>query len=243
MTSRVFEYQGRELDLFALADKWKAYVRSKLTPYLGDRVLEIGAGIGAVSRVLLHDGTKQWTCLEPDAELANRIPDTLSEHPARDRVKIICGVASDLEPERCYDTILYFDVLEHIEDDFAELRRSSRMLCEGGRLIVLAPAYSWLCSAFDKALGHFRRYRSSDLVARTPPKLRLETIFYLDSLGIFLSLGNKLLLRQSVPSRRQILLWDRFLIPMSRAVDRLIGFRAGRSIVAIWQRADRELQS
>ena len=132
--------------------------------------------------------------------------------------------------ERCLG-ITYIDVLEHIQDDSEELRRSASLLREGGAVIVLAPAYAWLVSPFDKAVGHFRRY-----VAATPANLRPARVFYLDSIGLLLSLANRLFLRQSIPSRWQILFWDRILIPLSRVMDRVIRFRAGRSIVAIWRK-------
>jgi hypothetical protein len=145
-------------------------------------------------------------------------------------------VTSDLEPSPRYDTILYIDVLEHIEDDCGELRRAARLLGDNGTFIVLSPAYNWLYTPFDDALGHFRRYTAGGLVARAPPDLKRESVFYLDSIGLLASFGNKLLLRQSLPSRSQILFWDRTLIPISQVVDQLIGFRAGRSVVAIWRK-------
>jgi phospholipid N-methyltransferase len=237
VTSSEFKYQGHELQLFALAIRWKNYVRASLAPHLRDRVLEVGAGIGAVTRALLHDGIEQWTCLEPDPQLAARIVDTLSGHPLRDRVDTICGLTSDLESKPRYDTILYIDVLEHIKEDSEELRRSATMLREGGAVIVLAPAYAWLFSPFDKAVGHFRRYDTTSVVAATPANLRVDKVFYLDSIGLLVSLANRIFLRQSIPSRWQILFWDRVLIPLSHIMDQVIRFRAGRSIVAIWRKA------
>jgi len=60
-------YVGQELDLFALADNWKSYVKAQIAIYLTGDVLEVGAGIGATTAAL-HDGTaRRWVCLEPDA--------------------------------------------------------------------------------------------------------------------------------------------------------------------------------
>jgi 2-polyprenyl-3-methyl-5-hydroxy-6-metoxy-1,4-benzoquinol methylase len=231
-----FEYQGKELELFALAANWKAYIKSKLTPYFGNYVLEVGAGLGAMTRVLLHDGVERWTCLEPDSKLASRISTALSDHSSRKQIDVICGGTADLEPAPQYDTILYVDVLEHIEDDSGELRRAAAVLHEGGRLIVLSPAYNWLYTPFDRAVGHYRRYTAASLTARTPGNLQREKVFYLDSIGLLASLGNKLLLRQSLPSQSQIRFWDGTLVPLSRIVDQVIGFCSGRSVVAIWRK-------
>jgi 16S rRNA A1518/A1519 N6-dimethyltransferase RsmA/KsgA/DIM1 with predicted DNA glycosylase/AP lyase activity len=66
-------YLGGELDLFALATNWKAYVKAEIGEYLKGIVLEVGAGIGGTT-VALHDGTaRRWVCLEPDPQQAGRL--------------------------------------------------------------------------------------------------------------------------------------------------------------------------
>jgi 2-polyprenyl-3-methyl-5-hydroxy-6-metoxy-1,4-benzoquinol methylase len=236
LSGHKFEYGGGELELFSLAHNWKAYFGQKFAPFLGKRVLEIGAGFGAVTRSLWNARVEQWICLEPDEQLASRIQITLSGHPAAERVEVVCGVTANLASGSSYDTIVYVDVLEHIEEDAPELERSTAMLVRGGRCIVLSPAYNWLYTPFDKAIGHFRRYTASTLRAVAPATLQCEKLFYLDSIGLLASVANKLLLQQSLPTRSQILFWDRKLIPLSRVADPIIGFRAGRSIVGIWRK-------
>jgi hypothetical protein len=59
---------------------------------------------------------------------------------------------------------------------------------------------------------------------------------YLDSVGLAASLANRTLLRQSIPTARQIMIWDRLMVPMSRILDPLLGYRAGKSILAVWSR-------
>jgi hypothetical protein len=59
---------------------------------------------------------------------------------------------------------------------------------------------------------------------------------YLDAAGLLASAGNRLLLRQSMPTERQILAWDRLMIPISRAIDPLFGHRLGKSVLGVWQR-------
>ena len=230
------EYQGDELELFAMATNWKRYFQEKLAPFLGRRVLEVGAGLGAVTRTLLPDRFEEWTCLEPDQELASQIPQNIAAHPARDRVKVVGGVTADLSAATNYDTVVYIDVLEHVEDDSAELHRAASLLESGGRCIVLSPAYPSLYTPFDAAIGHHRRYTARSLAAAAPATLEMERVFYLDSVGLLASVGNKLLLRQSLPTRSQILFWDRTLIPLSRMIDPLIGFRVGRSVIAVWRK-------
>jgi SAM-dependent methyltransferase len=234
-----YTYQGDELEVFALARGWKAYIRSCLQPLLGSHVLEVGAGFGSITNTLLQARTQLWTALEPDRKLAERIAGTLCDHPYRERVQVVTGATDDLEPRSDYDTILYIDVLEHIEDDVGELRRAAGFLREGGRCIVLSPAYQFLYTPFDEALGHFRRYTAGTLAetARPVTDLRTERFSYLDSVGLIASLANKLLLRQSLPTAEQILFWDRRMIPLSRYLtDPLARYRLGRSVIGVWRK-------
>jgi hypothetical protein len=59
----------------------------------------------------------------------------------------------------------------------------------------------------------------------------------LDCAGFFASLANRLLLSKALPSPRQIAVWDRFLVPLSRRFDVLLGHRFGKTVVAIWRAA------
>ena len=216
-------YAGGELELFRRAATWKAYFASHIAPFLGDEVLEVGAGLGATTAALARGAHKRWLCLEPDAALAAQID------PSRE-VKV--GTTGDLAGEQ-FDSILYIDVLEHIAGDRDELARAARLLRGGGHLIVLAPAHPSLYSKFDEAIGHHRRYDAHSLADIMPPELERVVTRYLDSAGTFLSLGNRLLLRAALPTQRQIDFWDRFVIPISRLLDPLLRYRVGKSVLEV----------
>jgi SAM-dependent methyltransferase len=148
------------------------------------------------------------------------------------------GTVRTLPPDARFDTVLYIDVLEHVEDDAVELAAAARVLRPGGVLIVLAPAHAWLYSPFDRAIGHHRRYTRRSLEQVVPPGLHRLVLRYLDSVGLLASAGNRFLLRRSLPTARDIARWDRLMVPLSRRVDPWLGFRIGKSVVGIW-RADR----
>jgi SAM-dependent methyltransferase len=221
-------YVGSELTLFAQAHNWKSYVASLVRPWLGPRVLEVGAGVGSNIPYLFGDPVKEWVAVEPDAGLAGQI--TGASH-------VVAGTLEALDPSPRFDAVLYLDVVEHISDDAAELERAMLHLTPGGRLIVLAPAHQFLFSPFDAAIGHFRRYNRASLRQIGPKDGRLEQLLLLDSIGLFASLANKLVLRAATPSPEQIRLWDRTMVPMSRVIDWLIGYHVGKSVLGIWRRS------
>lgn len=229
-------YEGGELELFAAARNWKTYWSEKIRPHLGKSVLEAGAGLGSNTPFLLGPEQESWLCLEPDAALTARIPATMADHSRREIVKTRTGTLRDLSAEETFDTILYIDVLEHIEDDLGEMRAALAHLSPKGKIIVLSPAQPWLYTEFDRSLGHYRRYTPRSLRACTPSGATLIDIYALDSFGLMASVANKLLLHQSIPSPRQIAFWDRCLVSLSRWTDPLIGFSLGKSLVAIWQK-------
>ena len=228
-----FTYVGSELDLFALATNWKEYWVARIRPYLRGRVVEIGAGIGS-NTVALASPADDWTCVEPDARLVERLERRIAE--IGPRVRVIRGTNADIHDSDPFDCAIYIDVLEHIEDDRTELARTAALLRPGGRLIVLAPAHQFLFSPFDASIGHFRRYSRSTLLAAAPPGLAVERAFYLDSVGAIASAANRLALRQSMPTAGQLRFWDSVLIPASRVLDPMLGYHVGKSVVAVWTR-------
>jgi SAM-dependent methyltransferase len=228
-----YEYQGNELAIFEKADRWKAYWASQIRSWLSGNVLEVGAGIGANTQLLQKEEFRQWTCLEPDARLLEQIPGRLK---TQRRHRMIVGTTAMLPKDYRADAILYIDVLEHIEHDAAELQHAAAHLNPGGALIVLSPAHQWLYSPFDVAIGHFRRYSKESLRGVAPPQLEEACVRYLDTAGIMTSFANRVLLRQSLPTQRQITTWDRWLVPVSTTVDPFLGYRVGKSVLGVWSR-------
>jgi SAM-dependent methyltransferase len=229
-----YVYVGTELDLFAGAINWKTYVRRQVSMYLGRQVLEVGAGHGGTTRVLCGKAPERWVCLEPDSSLADRLIASISAGELPDCCEPKIGTLADLDDGDRFDTILYMDVLEHIGDDHAEMAHAALHLRPGGHLVVLCPAHQWLFTPFDEAVGHYRRYTKQTLRAVGPDTLTLTRLVYLDSVGMMASLGNRLVLKQSMPSAGQIGVWDRLLVPISRVADPILGYSIGKSVLAVW---------
>jgi SAM-dependent methyltransferase len=227
-----FKYAGSELELFEKARNWKAYWRAQIGSYVRGEVLEVGAGIGANTLTLAGLQYDRWTCLEPDAALSSRI-----ELPPGGRHLTAVGTIGDLPADAKFDAILYIDVLEHIEDDRGEMACAAARLKPGGALIVLAPAHPFLFTPFDAAIGHFRRYTRASLREAAPATLKAGRLIYLDAAGMLASAGNRVLLRSVMPTERQILAWDRLLVPVSRVIDPLFAGRVGKSVLGIWRKA------
>ena len=152
------KYVGGEFELFKDAVNWKSYVARHLNPYVKGRVLEVGAGIG-VNASYLSKNAESYTFLEPDEDLASQI-DSLNGDLTIPHNTII-GTSEDLASDDLFDTVIYYDVLEHIEQSHQEIERIAKHIRVGGRILIVVPAYPALYNEFDKAVGHFRRYNRS----------------------------------------------------------------------------------
>jgi SAM-dependent methyltransferase len=228
-------YPGTELELFAKAKNWKSYVAASLRPYIRGRVLDVGAGIGGNIRYLVNPAVTEWVALEPDPRLAAAIGEAMTDRSPRVNCTVITGTIDAVPKAEKFDTILYMDVLEHIADDQGQIRKASELLAAGGCLVVLAPAHQFLFSAFDAAIGHHRRYSLRRLRELAPPNSRTELCRLMDCIGLFASLANRVLLRQTDPGERQIAVWDRLMVRASRILDPIAGYRVGKSALMVWR--------
>ena len=234
-----FTYIGKELDFFAQATNWKNYIKFLINECIHGYVLEVGAGIGNNTTAFLNCSYHKWLCLEPDNNLLKslRLNTNLSQSTKH---YFQNGTTNDLDKSILFDSILYIDVLEHIYMDRAELIRASQLLNTNGSLIILSPAHQCLFSPFDSSIGHFRRYNKSMIKKIVPHNIEITNLIYLDCVGLIGNIINKLFLKQSMPSLKQIQFWDKFMIPISRKIDPLTFYHLGKSVLLIGKKVDEQ---
>lgn len=228
------KYPGHELTLFQHAIHWKKYFAKKINRYIKGKVLEAGAGIGSTTQLLNDGSATDWLMLEPDLEMFKLLQKKLEENKFPQNCRLQTGTTDHVSGE--FDTIIYIDVLEHINADAEEIRKAASLLNKNGHLIVLSPAFQHLFSPFDKAIGHCRRYNKKMLRKIVPADLNLVSIKYYDSVGYFASLMNKTLLHQNYPTQKQVNFWDSYLVPVSKITDKIIFHSFGKSIIAVWRK-------
>lgn len=174
--------------------------------------VDFGAGTGTLARAVRERGL-DVRCVEPDPGLRARLD--AAGLPAVASIEELAG-----------GTVPYIysaNVLEHIEDDREALRQLFGRLRPGGRLFLYVPAFQLLYSEMDRRVGHHRRYRRGGLcrLARSVGFELLEAS-YVDSLGFGAALLYRLLHRgDGELDPRTVGIYDRFVFPPSRALDRL----------------------
>lgn len=215
------------------APRYNAWLARKLSEHLGQRVLEIGAGIGTISRHIAP-GRELVVALETDRFYYDRLKNLFARTPQL--VPLLASV-EDADWERLekyrFDSVLLSNVLEHIADDRAAVLRFKAALRPGGRLVVLVPANPSLFGSMDEAVGHYRRYTKQGLrellesCGFTVEKL--ESMNVLGIPGWFVN--GRVLKRRAVPAM-QLRLYD-LLAPLVAAAEQRLHPSVGMSVLAV----------
>ena len=230
------------LEVMSQAPRFNRWMFETIRPYFSGPILEIGSGIGNISSHLLDSGFESYLS-DVRPRYCDQLRATYGAHPACRAVVQLDLVHPDFS--RVYrhllgrfGTVFALNVVEHIEDDHLALANSQRLLRQGGRLIILVPAYQFLYNRLDRELCHFRRYTSGSLNrVFTNSGLDVERSFYFNLAGTFGWFVSGGLLHQKVPSRFMVSLYN-VLVPLFRLVDRMTLRRLGLSVITIGRARD-----
>jgi len=225
--------QVRELRF--LIDSYDAWIFRELQPFLGQRVLEVGCGLGNLLRHLQERELAVGIDLSEES-----IADVQGKFKDRPNVQAHAHDITDpsvLElAEHQFDTIVSLNLLEHIEDDALALQHMYNLLQPQGHLILIVPAHAWLYGSMDRSIGHYRRYTKSGLVKK------LETAGfcvhkqkYLNAAGTIGWFINGRVLGQTVPPDSQLRVLN-CIIPVIERAENLISPPIGISLFNTSQR-------
>jgi glycosyltransferase involved in cell wall biosynthesis len=142
--------------------QYLSWLARKLRPYLGDAVLEVGAGIGNITgrlmarRVLYVAAEKDPLHLHALRNRFLRTPNVVVQRIDPEVPEELAGL------ENCFDTVLCLNVLEYLDDPGAVVDSLRTTLKENGVLVILVPHDPRLFGSLDRSLGHKRRYTAGD---------------------------------------------------------------------------------
>ena len=193
--------------------KWMADV---IRPYVGEKVLEIGAGTGNLTLQLIPRQVYWASDINP---LYLTYLDNVSRNRPYLRVGYTDGQAGESYPAgQKFDTVICLNVVEHLEDDLGALQNIRDALEEGGRAIILVPCGPWLMGTLDEVLGHQRRYTReslTDLAAKAG--FHLDTMLEFNRIGVVAWWLNGRILR-----RRTFGLWQIKMLNLMTPIFRLL---------------------
>lgn len=171
-----------------------------IKPFLGQNILEVGSGIGNISKFLfLKARTLYLTDIE-DKYLI-RLKSLYAHYP---QIKVLKYnlEQNPIDAIEKIDTVVCLNVLEHIKDDDHALNEMHDLLQTGGRLLLLVPAHHILYGSIDKAIGHFRRYEKIELIDKLQKAgFIIEKIRFINLPGVLgWFINSRILNRKAVPN-------------------------------------------
>lgn len=220
--------------LINAVDEW---LYEEIAPHLGQRIVEIGCGLGNFARHLTD--REFYLGAETSADSIAYVQQVFAGHPNMHFAvaDVTAPQFADFAAHRI-DTIFSLNVFEHIENDQLAVRNAAHILPPGGRLILVVPAHMVLYGSIDRAIGHYRRYdkrRMAGLFRQAGLDLAAQK--YINALG---GLGwwiNGRLRRQETPPSGQLRLFNR-VVPILKRLERAVPPPFGISLLAVGRKAN-----
>jgi len=222
----------------ASVDRYNRWVFARLARHVGQRVLEVGCGIGNMTPFFL--AANHVTCIDV---LPESVATVRKQYEGDSRVDaLMADIADPSIAERLgrssYDTVVCINVLEHIERHVEALRNMHDVLTPGGRVLLFVPAGQYLFGHLDRALGHYRRYALEPLRELVGAQgFEIVESSYMNVAGIpgwFLS---SRVLRREAPPRGLLWLFN-LLTPLFIWFEETLHPPFGQSIVCVARRKE-----
>jgi len=225
------EYGSHILVELERARRFNLWLGQTLRPYVGDRVLEIGAGIGNLTSQFIS--RELYVASDINPYYLHYLRSYSFGKPYLRVLEIDAGNPTHFRGlEGQFDTALLINVLEHLPDEQSALRSLWSALEPGGRLVVLVPQHPALLGTLDKALEHRLRYTAAGLErALTEAEFRVEKLFDFNRFSVPGWWWNGKVLRRKTFSRVQLKVVNT-LVPLLRRVDRFLPW-GGLSLIGI----------
>lgn len=232
------DYAGRDLEAMSWAVNYHRWILKIFEPYLGQRLVEVGAGTGSFSELLLELRPDSLSLVEPSPAMHQQLTERLKIINTTTQIATYPTTfkksSEQIRLTAQPDSIIYVNVLEHIADDEAELRIMNQTLDKGGRVFLFVPALSWLFGPFDKRIGHHRRYSMAELVAKSKAAgFRILHASYFDFFGVVPWWIKYRILRSDELEPGAVQVYDRHVVPIASALESRIQPPLGKNIVLI----------
>lgn len=228
-------YSGWELKYFDLSHNFRKYQYELIKDHLGKKILEVGPGSGMFAKKFLVKDSNEIHLTEINKDLHKLLIEEFQD--LKKDVKIFSKKIENID--YTYDTICYFDVIEHIENHENEIKNALNKLNANGKLIIIVPAFNHLYSNYDKSIGHYRRYEKKFFLKFLKDNnLTYKLLFYFDCIGYFFLLMNKLI---NIKNEKKVsfgtIMWN-LMIPVSKILDKILFHKFGKSLICVIQKKE-----
>ena len=235
--SKTVDYIGKDLEAMSLAVNYYKWVLDEFRPFFGKRFVEVGAGTGSFSKLLLQEKPENLNFVEP-SEMFEILKTNVALIKTETKIEFHQSVFGDMRREmengNKPDSIIYVNVLEHIEDDRNELKMIYETLEKGGKCFIFVPALQSLYGEFDRKIGHFRRYTKKEIEEKCKAAgFRIIKSKYFDLVGILPYWIKYKLLKSDSLESSAVTLYDKIAVPVIRRFETILPMPIGKNILLI----------
>lgn len=232
-----FDYDGADLEYLEDSDNLYNMILSKFDDYIGENLLEVGAGMGTFSKSIINRYNKDLTAIEP-SNMITKLKQNLSDEIVTKKIIPLSGFLNDnLQNLKKIDTIFYNNVLEHIENDQAELQTAYDLLEPGGHILTYTPANPSLYCEMDEEIGHYRRYTLSEMKDKMQNVgFEIREGYYHDFVGMILMYIKYKILKTTRLSKNNINLYFNTILPLLDKIEPSRILPNGKNIFVIAQK-------
>ncbi len=235
------EYGSQILARLARAPRFNRWMADAIRPYLGERVLEIGSGVGNLSRSLLP--RTHYIASDVNPLYLQTLANLSSDRPyLKSSYCDVSDIRSFPATDGGYDSVICLNVLEHVADDRGSLENIKTALADSGRAIILVPQGVWNFGTLDEILGHQRRYTSETLTKLAADcDMEIRELLEFNRIGTIAWYLNGRILRRRSFGLAQIWLLN-LITPLMRALDNVLPIPP-LSLIAVMQRRSANAES
>lgn len=231
-----YVYDGDDLGAMAKVNNYYEWVVDMINSDIGSQILEVGAGTGNFTKILLDRFPKsKIKSIEPTESVFEQLSSNQAINK-NNQLTIAKGDLSIIPDNQTFDTIIYNNVMEHVENDTKEMQDIFLKLNKGGKLIMFSPAIPWLMSDFDRSIGHYRRYTLEDKVLKARQAgFDIITAYYVDFPGAFVWFLFIKIFKIRLNGENAGL-YDKLIVPLLRIWDPAKLFKFGKNVLVIAQK-------
>jgi len=234
------KYGTDTLEVISEADNFNQWMYETIKPHCSGQILEIGSGIGNISRFFINDGA-EISLSDIESSYFPRLKEKFGDRDNLKGMYLLDFSDKNLEknyPEMLgkFDTVFALNVVEHIPDHEQALQNAKKLLRPGGKVVILVPAFQFLFNGFDKQLDHQRRYTRKSLkklIEESGFELKSTQYFnFIAILGWYIS--GTILRKEMIPGG-QMKLYDK-LVPLWKIIDFFTSKIAGVSVIQVGEK-------
>ncbi len=223
--------EKKNLETMSKAPNYNKWIFNNIKPYIGKEILEIGGGIGNMTKFFINQKLVVSTDI---AEYnINKLKTNFKSRNNFFPIKTDISKTTSALKMFSFDTVICINVLEHIKNDFAALKNMNSILNKKGKLIIMVPAFTLLYGTIDKADSHYRRYNKKAIFKKIKKSgFKIIKCVYMNIPGFFGWYYHNRMIKAELHPEEDISFFDK-IVPFFAFFEKIFKPPFGLSLIII----------